>query len=711
MRLVITEKPSVANSIADVLGANERKDGYREGNGYIVSWCVGHLVELAKPQDYDSVYEKWNYDNLPILPDPWRYVVKNDTKKQFEIVKNLMNDSGISEVVEATDAGREGELIFRLTYLMSGCQKPILRLWISSMEESAIRAGFENLRPGEEYQNLYDSAVARQCADWLVGINGTRLFTVLYKNKILKVGRVQTPTLAMITDREIEILQFKKTPYYVVELQLDGVKTVSEKMDDKTKADILAEQCKGADAVVESIAEEEKNIHPPKLYDLTSLQRDANKLFGFTAKQTLEYTQSLYEKKLVTYPRTDSRYLSEDMEDTAQGVIAAIKDVMPFITPFEGEMHADVKKVLNSSKVTDHHAIIPTVQIKKGMETITEPEKKILYLIANRLLCATGKKHVYLAKTVSILCENETFMITGKEIKENGWKFFEDMFKDYWKLTKAATDTDAGTSEFCEDISHVFIEGEILKAEDVQVREKFTKAPSRYTEASLLSAMEKAGANDMDDEVERKGLGTPATRADIIEKLVKDGYVKREKKNMVPTEDGMNLINILPESVKSPQLTADWENELVRVSKGEIKKDSFLDGIQAMVEQLIADYNGVSENPFSKSSSLGICPKCGKDVVSGKFGAYCSGKCGMTFGKALGAKLGAKEICLLLEGKKILVKGLKNKSGKVYDAYLSPSGIQEYSFTGKDGVVKKGYQFIFDISFPKNKKKQYSKED
>jgi len=708
VRLVITEKPSVANSIADVLGANKRNDGYREGNGYIVSWCVGHLVELAKPQDYNSVYEKWNYDNLPILPDPWRYVVKNDTKKQFEIVKNLMNDSSISEVVEATDAGREGELIFRLTYLMSGCQKPILRLWISSMEESAIQAGFENLRPGEEYQNLYDSAVARQCADWLVGINGTRLFTVLYKNKVLKVGRVQTPTLAMIAEREIEIMHFKKKPYYTVQLHMDGMKAVSDRFDDKSKADTLVEGCKGETALVESIVEEEKNIQPPKLYDLTSLQRDANKMFGFTAKQTLEYTQSLYEKKLVTYPRTDSQYLSEDMEETAQRVIALVKEVMPFVTPFEGNTYVAVNKILNSSKVTDHHAIIPTMQIGKGMGDVTESERKILHLIANRLLCATGERHLYVVKTVSLICNNEKFTISGKEIKENGWKFYEEMLKNYWKLTKGNTEE---ADEYSADIQHVFMEGEQLSVDEAQVGEKFTKAPSRYTEATLLSAMEKAGAKDMDDDVERKGLGTPATRADIIEKLVKDGFVKREKKNMVPTEDGMNLINVLPEVVKSPQLTADWENELVRVSKGEIGKDSFLDGIRAMVEQLIADYNGVSDNPFEKNNSLGKCPKCGKDVVTGKYGAYCTGKCGMTFGKALGAKLGAKEISFLLEGKKILVKGLKNKSGKVYDAYLSPSGIQEYSFSGKEGSVKKGYQFIFDISFPKNKKKQYSKED
>lgn len=702
MQLVIAEKPSVANSIADVLGANERCDGYRQGNGYIVSWCVGHLVELEQPQAYGEQYEKWNYDTLPIMPDEWKYEVKKDVKKQFDIVSKLMNSSDVSDVVCATDAGREGELIFRLAYNQAGCRKPILRLWISSMEESAIRDGFDNLRPGADYDNLYKSALARQQADWLVGINGTRLFTVLYKNKVLKVGRVQTPTLAMMVQRETEIMNFKKTPYYVLMIDADGIFAFSDKYASKEDAREALDFCMSAEAIVKKVICNDKIVNPPKLYDLTSLQRDANKIYGFTAKQTLEYTQSLYEKKLVTYPRTDSQFLSDDMAETAGNVIAVIKENMNLTTPFDSDVATDIKRVLNSKKITDHHAIIPTVQIAKGMD-VTEAEKKILYLVAARLLEATGNKHEYISNTVVITSNGIDFTSKYKNIKNMGWKVYEESL-----LTEMGIKQEKEEDEE-ETISFTVEEGQKLKVHCMDMEEKFTKAPPHFTEATLLTAMEKAGATDMDDEVERKGLGTPATRADIIEKLVKDGFVKREKKQMIPTDDGMKLITVLPDVVKSPQLTADWENELVLVSRGEESMDDFMAGIRKMVSDLVMTYSCISpdpvDNPFSSAKdSLGKCPVCESAVVPGKFGPYCSGKCGMVFSKAMGATLTTPEVKSLLAGKKILVKGLKNKSGKVYDAYLKPVGTEEFSYTGKDGNTKKGYKYQFDMSFPKSKK-------
>jgi len=588
MQLVIAEKPSVANSIADVLGANERCDGYRQGNGYIVSWCVGHLVELVQPQEYGEQYEKWNYDTLPIMPEEWKYEVKKDVKKQFDIVSKLMNSGDVSEVVCATDAGREGELIFRLAYNQAGCRKPILRLWISSMEESAIRDGFDNLKPGSDYDNLYRSALARQQADWLVGINGTRLFTVLYKNKVLKVGRVQTPTLAMLVDRETEIMNFKKKPYYTLVMDADGLVAVSDKYETEDAAKQALALCTGSDADVTSVKHEDKSVNPPKLFDLTSLQREANKLYGFTAKQTLEYTQSLYEKKLVTYPRTDSQFLSDDMADTAADVINAIKEASYLVTPFDDTV-PDIKRVLNSKKVTDHHAIIPTVEIAKdGGIDVTEAERRILYLIAARLLEATGEKHEYIAETVTLACNGTLFTCKGKVIKNNGWKCYEEALKSIFGVKKSDADIDEDNDENVSSIS--VSEGQSLKVNEISVKEQFTKAPPHYTEATLLTAMEKAGAADMDDEVERKGLGTPATRADIIEKLVKDGFVKREKKQMIPTDDGIKLITVLPDVVKSPQLTADWENELVLVSKGEKTMEGFMNGIQEMVTELVKKY-------------------------------------------------------------------------------------------------------------------------
>lgn len=675
MELVIAEKPSVAQSIAAVLGATQRKDGYLEGNEYLVSWCVGHLVELAQPESYEEAWKKWSYESLPIIPQEWQHEVKSDTKAQYQILKKLMHDDRVDAVVCATDAGREGELIFRLTYNMAGCRKPMKRLWISSMEESAIRDGFHNLRPGSDYDNLYHSALCRQEADWLVGINGTRLFTVLYGGKALKVGRVQTPTLAMLVDRESKIMNFKKEAYYMAHIIGNGLDAVSEHISDKTEAERIAGACENGQALVTSVVKEEKWVAPPKLYDLTTLQRDANRLFGFTAKQTLEYTQSLYEKKLVTYPRTDSQYLSDDMEGTARNVIEAIFNSLLFEQNIM--FNPDVKKVLNSKKVTDHHAIIPTMEIvKQDLKAIPESEMKILSLCANRLLCATAEKHIYNSTKAELTCNGMVFKVSGKAIWKNGWKNFEDFFKNSYKTMEDKKDSD-DTKKLLE-----LTEGMTVMIEDTRVSEHFTQPPKHFTEDSLLSAMERAGSEDMDDDVERKGLGTPATRADIIEKLVKDGFVKREKKQMIPTEDGMKLITVLPDVVKSPKLTADWENELTQVSKGEVSAGQFMSGIKAMVSDLVKTYHSVSDeqkNMFGAGNTqevFGVCPKCGGDVVKGKFGAYCKNKCGMNVSRALGVQLSDAQVKNLLAGKKILVKGLKGKKGN-YDAYLIPESIED----------------------------------
>lgn len=697
MQLVIAEKPSVAKSIADVLGALDRQDGYFEGSGYLVSWCVGHLIELAEPESYGDQWKKWTYESLPVNPEHWQYEIKEDTKEQYDVLYGLLHDSRVDEVVCATDAGREGELIFRLVYEQAGCSKPMKRLWISSMEESAIREGFENLKPGSDYDHLYHSALCRQEADWLVGINGTRLFTVLYGGKVLKVGRVQTPTLAMLVEREAKIMNFKKEQYFMAHILCGGVDAVTERIDSKTEAENVAGACLNGQALVTSVVKEEKTVAPPKLYDLTTLQRDANRLFGFTAKQTLEYTQSLYEKKLCTYPRTDSQYLSDDMEQTAGSVIEAIFSSILF----EENMmfNPDIKRVLNSKKVTDHHAIIPTMEIAKAdLAALPETERKILSLVANRLLCATGEKHLYETVKAELACGGYTFATSGKSVLKNGWKDFEDAFKRSFKTMEDKEQEDKKLPELSE--------GQTFDGVQTKISEHYTTPPKHFTEDSLLSAMERAGNEDMSDDVERKGLGTPATRADIIEKLVKDGFVKREKKQMLPTEDGMKLITVLPDVVKSPKLTADWENALTLVAKGEMEREDFMADIEAMVSDLIHTYHEVSDEQkkmFAQEQKvLGKCPNCGGEVVKGKYGAFCKNKCGMNVSRLMGVALSDEQVESLLAGKKTLLKGLTSKAGKKYDAYIIPSGTEEYHYT-KDEEEKSGVQFKFFMEFPKKK--------
>ena len=699
MQLVIAEKPSVARSISEVIGATEISDGYMEGNGYVVSWCVGHLVELAQPESYGEQWKKWTYESLPVKPEKWQYEVKPDTKAQYDVLCQLMHRKDVTATICATDAGREGELIFRLVYEMAGCDKPIKRLWISSMEESAIREGFENLQPRSDYDNLYHSALCRQEADWLVGINGTRLFTVLYGGKVLKVGRVQTPTLAMLVDREAKIMNFQKETYYMAHILMDGIDAATGRIDDKKKADGIVGACRNGQALTTSVVKEEKAAMPPKLYDLTTLQRDANRLFGFTAKQTLEYTQSLYEKKLATYPRTDSQFLSDDMGQTAENVIDAVFGSLMFE---ENKVsRPDIKRILNSKKVTDHHAIIPTMEIAKAdLAALPETERRILSLIANRLLCATGEKHLYETVKAELSCNGHIFTVSGKSVTHNGWKSFEDAFKRSFKIS--GSQEEEKEEKKLPELS----EEQVFDGVQAKVTEHFTNPPKRFTEDLLLSAMERAGAEDMGDDVERKGLGTPATRADIIEKLVKDGFVKREKKQIIPTEDGLKLITVLPDVVKSPKLTADWENALTLVAKGELPMEDFMADIESMVSELIRTYHEVSDEQkkmfAQEQEALGICPNCGGQVVKGKFGAYCVKKCGMSVSRVMGAALTDAQVKDLLAGKKILLKGLKSKAGKPYDAYIIPSGTEEYRYT-KDGEEKSGVQFKFVMEFPKKK--------
>ena len=702
-KLVITEKPSVAKQVSDVLGVTERKDGYIEGNGYIISWCIGHLVELAQPEVYKEEWKKWDYESLPIIPKQWKYDVKENTRKQYNILCSLLNRNDVVTVICATDAGREGELIFRLVYGMAGCRKPVERLWISSLEESAIKEGFNNLKPGSAYDSLYHSALCRQEADWLVGINATRLFTVLYGGRLLKAGRVQTPTLAMVTGREDEIKNFKKEKYFIVHITCNGIDAVTEKTGNREEAEKTAACCRDGRAVVTSVTKEEKTLMPPELYDLTSLQRDANRYFGFTAKQTLEYAQSLYEKKLITYPRTDSRYLSGGMEETAGSII---KEAFKLFCKEPGqipEAEPDTSRIINSRKVTDHHAIIPTKVFNKDcMGKIPATEQKILCLVAGKLLCATGEKHVYGTVKAGLSCNGYLFTVSGKNIIHNGWKDFEDIYKGYLDIS--------GSSRYerleKENNFPVLSEGQVFENVQANITEHYTTPPKHFTEDTLLSAMERAGASGTVVNAERRGLGTPATRADIIEKLVKDGFIRRDHKQLIPTEDGIKLVSVLPDTLKSPGLTAEWENALARVAEGKMDRQEFIYRIEAMVSGLVQKYKCIEiikKDIFTPvHEKLGKCPACGGDVVSGKYGAYCIKKCGMDIGHVMGISLTDVQVKDIISGKKIFLKGLKSRQGKNYNAYITANGTEEYSYT-KNGEEKKGVRYKVAMEFPGKK--------
>lgn len=618
MQLVIAEKPSVAQSIASVLGARTKHNGYQEGNGYVVSWCFGHLAGLADADVYDQKYAKWKEEDLPIIPELFEFRVGAEKKDQYELLKQLMHRNDVTEVINACDAGREGELIFRTVYYLTECQKPMKRLWISSMEDEAIREGFLNLKDGAEYDGLYQSALCRAEADWLVGINATRLFSLLYGTK-LNIGRVISPTLALVVQRESEISAFVPEPFYTVKLHM-GFDAETEKEKNKTIAEAVAESCIGKNARVRAVERKEKQEHPPALYDLTTLQRDANRILGYTAKQTLDYLQQLYEKKLCTYPRTDSRYLSDDMEKSVLKLSEVSADLCQVGIP----EYVDTKRVCNSKKVTDHHAIVPTASATKdAFDKLPLGERGILKMIAQGLLKSTAKPYRYTETVVAIECAGHVFKAKGKSVLEPGWKAYETGNKD--------------KSQQLPDLT----EGQLLQPSKAEVKEGQTKPPKHYTEDTLLSSMETAGAKDMPEYAERKGLGTPATRAGVLEKLVSAGFAERKKlqkhTHLIPTTLGTALITVLPEQLQSPQLTAEWEHCLSRIHKREMDPREFMTGISGLVSELVANYKPVEgaevlfpkeERPVrqNKRKAIGKCPRCGHPVTANDKGFFCENR-------------------------------------------------------------------------------------
>ena len=666
MKLVLAEKPSVAQSIAKVLDANKREDGYLEGNGYIVSWCVGHLVELAQPEAYDAKYGKWTYADLPIFPSDWRYEVSAGTKKQFGVLKKLMARDDVASLVCATDAGREGELIFRLVYHKAGCRKPFERLWISSMEDSAIREGFENLRSGTEYDALYKAALCRERADWIVGINATRLFSTLY-GQTLNVGRVMTPTLAMAVMREAAIAAFKPEPFYTVQIGLDRFTASSERYKKKAEAEAVSKGC--SVATVTKAERKEKSEKPPALYDLTSLQRDANRVLGYTAQQTLDYTQNLYEKKLVTYPRTDSRYLTDDMAHNLPNLVNMTFHTFP--APGVDNVPVHAEQVVDNKKVTDHHAIIPTRELQKcNLNELPKGELAILQLISPRLFVAVGDPHRYAETVIELDCGGTAFSAKGKTILHDGWKAL-------------ARKSDSTKSDEKEPALPSVSVGDEIAVISTEIKEGKTSPPKHYTEDTLLQSMETAGADEMPDEVERKGLGTPATRAGIIEKLVRIGFLERKgdkkTKHLIPTHKGTALVTVMPEQIQSPSMTADWEEKLLLIEKGEYASEDFMDEIKDVIAGLIQNYEVIQDSEVlmsKESNAVGKCPVCGSSVEEKAKAFFCSNRsCKFALWKnnryfeSIGKSMTSTTAQKLLGSGKIKLKGCKSaKTGNTFDA-------------------------------------------
>ena len=667
MKLVLAEKPSVAMSLSKVIGADQRGDGYMEGNGYLVSWCVGHLVELSQPEAYDEKYAKWKYDDLPILPEHWQYQVSASTKKQFGILKKLMQRKDVESLICATDAGREGELIFRLVYHQCGCKKPVERLWISSMEDSAIREGFQKLRPGTEYDALYEAALCRERADWMVGINASRLFSCLY-NQPLAVGRVMTPVLAMTVLQEAAIAAFVPEKFYTVSLTLaDGGTASSKRFAQKADAELLLSKCRKEKRVtVQKMERKEKSESPPQLYDLTALQRDANRLLGFTAQQTLDYAQSLYEKRLITYPRTDSRFLTEDMAASLPGLVTDTGKAFAVEEPIP--IH--VQQVINGSKVTDHHALLPTKSMANAdLAALPAGERNVLRLIAARLLCAVGEPHRYAETTLTTICAGEEFSAKGKVVLSEGWKTVErKMLGDLLgKQKEAVVLPDVKEQSQC-------------SVAGAELKEGQTSPPKPYTEDTLLSAMQAAGADSMPEGVERQGIGTPATRAATIEKLVQKGFLERKgnkkTKVLLPTDKGKALITVMPEEIQSPEMTADWETKLLQIERGEMEPGEFMTEINTMITELVKNTEmKKGANALMKSKIIGVCPNCGKPVVEREKGWFCENReCRFVlwkdnaFFKRLGKRLDAHVADKLLRDGRVRLKDCKSAKGKTYNA-------------------------------------------
>ena len=676
-KLVICEKPSQAQAYAAVLGAKKRQDGFIEGNDWIVSWCFGHLVELAAADAYGEHLKRWSLDTLPILPEHWQYAASKGKAKQLAVLRTLMNRADVDSIICATDAGREGELIFRLVYNHCKCKKPVQRLWISSMEDSAIREGFANLRPGAEYDNLYRAALCRSQADWLVGINATRLFSCLY-GSTLNVGRVQSPTLALIVSREDAIQRFVSEPFYTPEIDCGGFTALSEKQKDAEATEAIRIAVDGRDARILSVEKVKKTTAPPKLFDLTTLQREANRLFGFTAQQTLDYAQSLYEKKLITYPRTDSRYITEDMRDTAAEYIGK--------RDFEPNLDA----IINNAKVSDHHALLPTSECANvdQLDKISSGEDDILKLIAERLLCAVAPVHVYEAVTAVLECGGYDFTAKGRSVLQGGWKAIESAYRA--ALKNKPKDDSADNSED-DSALPALSKDQTFESVTASVKEGKTLPPRRYTEDTLLSAMETAGAEDMPEGVERKGLGTPATRAATIEKLVKSGFIQRQKKQLHPTIKGVNLIKVLPDTVKSAKLTAEWEQMLGEIESGRLSDLAFMDGIASLTKELVAAHHApvpeyaalfaesTENNSVTKRDSIiGKCPRCGSGVTEVPKGFFCSSReCKFVLWKD-NRFFGAKKknltkttaAALLKEGRVFFSDLFSEKTGKTYAATI-----------------------------------------
>lgn len=677
MKLVIAEKPSVAQSIAAVIGADTRRKGYLEGGGYLVSWCIGHLAGLANAETYDPKYAKWNYHDLPILPERWQFVVGKEKQEQYKVLHDLMHSDTVDTVVNACDAGREGEAIFRTVYNLAGCKKPMQRLWISSMEDCAIRQGFEALKPGADYDGLHEAALCRSKADWLVGINATRLFSVLY-HRTLNIGRVMSPTLALVVQREAEIAAFKPEAFYTLVLGLADFTAAGERLKDKEEAARLQEACAGTDATVQKVERKDKAEKPPALYDLTTLQRDANRLLGFTAQQTLDYLQNLYEKKLCTYPRTDSRYLTSDMAEGLPVLVNATAKAMPFASG--SAVRVNAAQVINDKKVSDHHAVIPTQNIHTtDLAALLVGERAVLELVALRLLCAVGQPYEYAETVVMLDCAGHTFTAKGRAVQNPGWKQLEERYRASLKdAPEPAADNDAKALP-------VITEGEVFSVTVPCIREGKTTPPRHFTEDTLLSAMEVAGAKDMPEDAERKGLGTPATRAGILEKLVSTGFVERKKSKktvqLLPTHDAVSLVTVLPEQLQSPLLTAEWEYRLKEIERGELEPDEFMGGITEMLKELVSTYHAIegAEVLFpSGREVVGKCPRCGGIVTESKQGFFCeNAACQFALWKnsrfftAKKKQLTKTVAADLLANGRVQMKGCySEKTGKTYDAVI-----------------------------------------
>jgi DNA topoisomerase-3 len=703
MKLVIAEKPSVAAEIAKVMGANRRENGFYSGNEYLVSWCVGHLIETVMPEHYDEKYQKWRIVDLPIIPEIWKYQVTAGVQAQFGVVKALMEREDTDEIICATDAGREGELIFRLVYNQIGCTKSFKRLWISSMETKAIKDGFAKLKNGTAYDRLYDAALSRLQADWLVGINFSRLFGCM-SHKPLNVGRVQTPTMNLIVERQRAIDNFDSKPFYILtaECKHEGTKfNATKRVEGKQESTTILEKCNGKNACVASMTKVPVKENPSALYDLTTLQREANKMLGLSAQQTLDATQNLYEKKLVTYPRTDSRYLTSDMVDSIKQILRSVVTAPYINEKTAGEynlQNTNVDRLVNDKKVTDHHAIIPTMEAYKASDKLPKSEFSVLLLIIYKLLTAAYNPHEYIKTDLLLSIEGEEFKATGRQITENGFKEIATHLTELLKGTQKAEDVGKKKKsrkkqeeDKEEELIPALTEGQIIEDVNITSKEKTTQPPKPYTEDTLLSAMENAMKTLEDEELRKEvagaGLGTPATRAGIIERIIKTGFVERKGKNLLPTEKAYEIVDVVPEKVKSAVLTAEWEQKLEQIYKGEATSKEFIEGIETFVGELVGSYTENCIYDEKGKEIIGKCPRCEKNIYEGRLNYYCEGgkECGFTIWKEDKFFISKRKPLTKPMVKRFLEKGrikavnlYSEKKDKSYDAYIFMEDTGQY---------------------------------